>query len=719
MTVLLASAVGCGWYAGYYRLFVLPAEAFDGAERAVLVRVTEDAAVYEDYSSVIVRSVDDTVPHVRMLVYDYDGGMGELRPGDLAEMPLKLRSAGLKYSEPSDAYYSEGVFLRGSLTGAYRVTGRAKLAWLYFPKTLARELRKQAERCFDTDVSGVMQAMLTGNRQAYYADEALAAAMKTAGFTHIVAVSGMHIAFLVGALRVLFGRRRRTAFVCIPLIAVFMAMTGFTPSVVRAGIMQILVLTAALLQRENDPLTALSAAALVLLLENPLAIGSCALQLSFSAMTGLLLVTPAVYSGLTRDKNRARTGKNRTEKLRRRVCATVSASVGAMVFTTPVSALWFGFVPLYAVLTNFLCLWAMSSAFLLGYPVCLLGLLWAPLGRAAGWAVGWLPRYGIFVVKQIAGLPMAAVYTRGNLGAWWLVFTYSVFLAGYLLRGKGNPFRPVIPVCASLLMLMLVRLFPETHLPGCMEFSALDVGQGQSLVLTTDRGSVVIDCGGAGSETRPGEAAAEFLLRAGRRQVDLLVLTHFHADHANGVTELMERMAVSRIAYPADCEETEYFLEILNCCEEKGTALYPIAEDTDMTVDGVSLRLCALPGGETGNEQGLIIRGGYRDFDFLVTGDADSGTERRFCAAEAPGDLELLVVGHHGSRYSTCCELLEETTPEAAIISVGAHNRYGHPTEEVLQRLAQQNTEVYRTDLDGTVTITVGEEDGEERKDGF
>ena len=712
--LLLAGALGFGCYFGYHTLFVAAAEDYVGETRTVTVRVSGFAAVYDDYASIRVRCVDETLPHVQMLVYDYAGGMGELRPGDLVELPLKLLSAGEYYREESDHYLAEGVLLRGYLKGDYRVLGRSAWAWLYFPCHLARAVKEQALACFPADTAALMKALLTGDRREYYADEALYSAMRTAGFSHVVAVSGMHVAFLVSLLSLLLVRRRATAMVGIPLILVFMAMMGFTPSVVRAGIMQIMLLAAPLLRRENDPPTSLAAAALLLLLVNPIAVASPGLQLSFAAVAGLLLLTPRIFDRMAFDANgRSRLPKGLWGRLLYGVCSSLAASVGALFFTTPLCALYFGFVPLYSILTNLLTLWLISLAFALGYPVCLLGLLWQPLGVALGWLVGWLPRCAIFIVKRIAALPHAAISTRGNLGAWWLVFVYLSFGLAYALRGKGR-FRPVLPLCACVCGLALLTWFPQRQLTGAMELAAVDVGQGQSLAVLTEGATVVIDCGSVGSAENAGDRMADCLADYGRDRVDLLILTHFHADHANGVKRLMSRVEVARLLYPLDCEENDYMRGILDYCGQTGTEPLPVSENSEAALDGLALRLYAPLGSENVNEHCLLLRGSYGDFDFLVTGDAGSGVERLLTSFYDLGDMELLVVGHHGSRYSTGEALLDAITPEAAVISVGAGNSYGHPTQEVLDRLAARNIEVYRTDLDGTVTITVGEDDGEE-----
>lgn len=708
---LASAAVGFAWTWGYVALTVTPAEAYAGEKRAVTVRVTGYAEVYDAYSRVEACGVDAEVPHVRMLLYDYDGGFGALRPGDLVEMPLKLLSAQKFYGEDSDYYLANGVHLRGYTTGAYTVVGRWEYSWLYFPQDLARVIREQALECFPADVAPLMKALLTGDRNELSADDALYSALKTAGFIHIIAVSGMHVAFLMGMLRLLTGRRRVTAFLGIPVIVVFMAMIGFKPSVVRAGVMMILLILAPLLRREGDPPTSLAAAGLLILLVNPIAVGSLSFQLSFAAMAGIILVTPRVYGWLTRDeKDKPRLPKGVWGRTLRWICSSFSASVGALAFTTPLSALYFGYVPLYGILTNLLCLWAMSTAFLWGYAVCLLGLLCAPLGAAAGWVLGWLPRYAIFLVKHIARLPWAALCTRGNLGGWWLVFVYLLFIGTYALRGKER-YRPVIPVCVMLTTLALLTFFIEKDLRGRLEVTAVDVGQGQSIVAMTDAATAMIDCGSAGSADNAGDRAAEYLLSSGRDRVDLLILTHFHGDHVNGVKRLMSRVEVDRLVIPAAYGENEYSDGILAACGQYGTQVYRVAENTAFTVGDLALTVYAPLGSGDANEECLLIYGDFGDFEFLVTGDAGSGVENRLIRAYELGDMELLVAGHHGGRGSTSAALLDDVTPEVAFISVGEGNGYGHPADEVLERLAARGIQIYRTDLDGTVSVTVGRAD--------
>ena len=195
LLALLSAAVGFAWMLGYTALTVSPAEAHAGEVRTVRVRIADYPKISGEYSSVEAVCIDDELPRGRILIYDYDAGMEELRPGDLAEMELKLLSAAQRYNEEDDYYLASGIHYRGYVKTGYALTGRARLAWLYFPQTLARELKAAALETFPSDVAPLMKALLTGDKAEYYEDDALYSAMKTSGFSHIVAVSGMHVAF--------------------------------------------------------------------------------------------------------------------------------------------------------------------------------------------------------------------------------------------------------------------------------------------------------------------------------------------------------------------------------------------------------------------------------------------------------------------------------------------------------------------------------------------
>ena len=189
--------------------------------------------------------------------------------------------------------------------------------------------------------------------------------------------------------------------------------------------------------------------------------------------------------------------------------------------------------------------------------------------------------------------------------------------------------------------------------------------------------------------------------------IDALVLTHLHADHANGAERLLARIDVGTLYMPGDPDDSDGLLEgILAAAERHGTEVVYVSEsDLSLTLGGLELTLFKpLEAGDE-NERGVVALASIGDFDALVMGDINSSAERELVSTRALPDTELLVVGHHGSKYATSEELLLAARPETAVISVG-YNSYGHPAPETLERLAAAGCAVYRTDWSGTVTIT-------------
>ena len=226
------------------------------------------------------------------------------------------------------------------------------------------------------------------------------------------------------------------------------------------------------------------------------------------------------------------------------------------------------------------------------------------------------------------------------------------------------------------------------------------------VALLSRRHGVLVDCGSSNSYISAGDVAADHLLSAGIRRLDAVVLTHYHADHANGLALLLARVGVDTLYLPDIAEEDGEKSEVLALSERYGVEVRYVTEETQTAVGEASLTLYP-PVGEGGeNELGLTILCSAGDFDTLITGDMDSRTERVLVSSYPLPDIEVLLVGHHGSRYSTSEELLETVTPEVGVVSVGS-NSYGHPTRDALLRLTDAGVTVYRTDLQGNIYITV------------
>ena len=476
----------------------------------------------------------------------------------------------------------------------------------------------------------------------------------------------------------------------IPVLVVFAAMTGFTPSVCRACLMSGLMLMAALVNREYDGPTALSFAGFVLLLVNPLVITSVSYQLSFVSVAGIFSCSPGIRRWL-QSVWRSPKGHKVFSKVINGAFLSISITLGATVATVPLCAVYFGTVSLAAVLTNLLVLWVVSVIFYGLFIMCLLLGIWPAAAIFLGKILTLLIRYVLLISEIIADFPLASIYIKSPFIIAWLVFVY-LLLAVFLLTGNRKPIEfsccMVIGLCCAL-----VGSWSEPNRSD-IRFTVLDVGQGQCLLMQSAGRTYMIDCGGS-TDSIAADAAAETLLSQGISKLDCVILTHYDKDHAGGLENLLSRIEAELLVLPPTYSELQL---------EADHILYAY-EDMTITSNDTNIYIYTSANATTSNENSLCILFDTKNCDILITGDRNRFGEQLLLRRAKLPDVDVLVAGHHGAKDSTCDELLAAVHPEIVCISAGEGNRFGHPAPELLQRLDSYGCTVYRTDLHGDIII--------------
>ena len=695
---LLGAGLGFASYALHWNATIGRAVDWDETEQRMSVCLLETPEVFERYTRLLVQRTE--VPKLDLMLYVYDGELPELRPGDVLEVSARFRRADLRRGEKNNNYISKNIYLTGTLRELEK-TGKRHITLRTVAASCSRRISDRVETLFPDRVGVFMKALMLGEKTDFYQDLPLYARMRGAGFMHIVAVSGMHVAFLVGMIQLLFGARPMSSVAGILLVSFFVVMTGASPSAVRAGIMISIQLLAPIFRRENDGPTSLMAALALILLVNPFSCASISLQMSFSAMAGMVLLA----GPLTRSMLAAFGASERS--LLRVPVATVAASLAVLAFSAPLSALHFGTLALYSPLVNLLGLWAVSSCFCLGWFSCLAGLILLPLGRILAAPAALLVRYLIYIAGLICRLPHHLISMAGVERKLWLVLCYVLAALGWRARASHR-FRVLMPVSLAVLSLALcLRASGLRYLHADAVAAALDVGQGECVCVLSGDTTLMLDCGGSKLENA-GETAANYLEAAGRSHLDLLVLSHLHDDHCNGVEMLLELVPVEEIILSPDADMEEGRLAAIEAAAARhGTIVTRLNEDAERAFGSLRLKLFAPPPDGSENERCIISLASIGDFDMLMTGDSLKQAELDLVEKHSLPDTELLIVGHHGSRTSTDDLFLEAIRAEDAVISVGANNSYGHPNREVLARLQANGCNIWRTDRNGTVEIRV------------
>ena len=681
----LGVAAGMCWFSLFDGFYLNAAETLDGRTVDAVIRVSDYG--YETKYGV---GADGTLqldgkPY-RLRAYLDTDEMPE--PGDVLSGRFRLRVTTPR--EERTYHAGNGIFLLAYQVDEAVVTRPADLSWRDFPARLRRGIRETLESAVPQDAAPFARALLLGDTSGL--DYGMDTSLKISGIRHVAAVSGLHVSILFALLTaVTFHKRFLTALVGFPVLVIFAAVAGFTPSVSRACIMWGLVLAGLMFNREYDGPTALSFAVLVMLICNPLVITSVGFQLSVSSVAGIYLFAPGLRKWIISRFGSCRGRKGKAAFVRW-FSSSVSVSLSATALTTPLSAWYFGTVSLVGVVTNLLTLWVISFIFYGLAAICLLGVFWTGGAALLGKIVAWPIRYVLFTAKLLSRFPLAAVYTQSPYITAWLVFVY-VLLAVFLLGGKRRP--GALGCCAAMgLCLALLASWVEPMLDHT-RVTVLDVGQGQCILLQSEGHAYMVDCGGD-SDAETADLAAETLLSQGISRLDGLILTHGDRDHAGAAENLLSRVEADIIILPPD-----------------GTILMPpvhgevVYADRDLTLTygETAVRIFAPGFSGSGNENSLCVLFDTEIYDILITGDRTAFGERLLLRSGKIPEVDMLVAGHHGSKNSTCEELLTAVRPRTVCISAGQDNPYGHPAAETLQRLEQFGCTVFRTDRDGTIII--------------
>ena len=517
------------------------------------------------------------------------------------------------------------------------------------------------------------------------------------GLAHILSISGLHVGFLAAWLALILRRLRlgpglRSGTAALVLLG-YLWLLGFPAPATRAVVMLVADQVARLRQRVAAPRGVVALSALVLLLADPWALQAVGAWLSVAAIGAV------IWAG------RATARYSRALRL-------VAPSVAATIVTAPITAFAFGTVAPIGVPANLVAI-PLAGVAVPGLVMALASSWVFPglahllaAGSGLGLALLDLTAQGAAAVPgghvvMVPGWGAAATWVGVAVVAWWL---------------WNSPRRPwLIAARIAFLSTVLVasswRDVFTLDSCRCLSVHFLDVGQGDAAVLRTPNGRwIVIDGGPRTPESDAGRRVViPFLRRHGAGRIALIVATHGDADHLGGLPAVIEGFPPQLVLEPGEPLGRPLYLEFLAAVEASGARWHPARAGDRVEVDGVVLEVLspdslwlALP--LDVNEHGVVLRVTFGSERLLFQADAGLPVEGRLAGSVGP--VELLKVGHHGSASATSDAWLAELRPREAVISVGAHNRYGHPAPEVLGRLRRWGSEILRTDQAGTITFT-------------
>jgi len=578
----------------------------------------------------------------------------------------------------------------------------------------------------DSQTAAVLRALILGDQGLIEND--LRQAFSRAGVTHVLSVSGLHIALVAatayGGWWWVLGRSRSVlltfkvpklaSLLTFPPVLFYAALAGGNVGTWRSVIMVFVYLLARIVDRHGDIYRSLAFAAIVISLIEPGAILDISFQLSFVSVFSIALGAGQLSSWWDQRNTQLFFHKSVLHSDLLRWGSTYGAvSIFALLGTAPLTAFHFNQISLAGLIANLIVVPLLGSA------AVIFGLL-----TAAGffldsrivtiflWIAGFFTRIGNKVVLWFAALPYASLHvvTPSKVE---LLLLYTLLLCGFcrsLLPPRS--FRRFVIVLLIGTLFDIGLWVSQRYFHHTLQVSFLDVGQGDAAVVELPDGRVmIIDGGGfASQDFDTGEAIlAPFLWGRKIRQVDILVMSHPQLDHYGGLLYIAEHFSPSELWFNGEQTHGERFAKLMEVVRRKGIQLRILCREAPPPVlRDVSIQILHPPchnGSLDTNNASLVLRLSYGTTDILFTGDIEAEGETTLLAAATAFPSEILKVPHHGSRTSSSPAFVRTTTPVVAVASLGADNRFRFPAKEVVQRYQEIGSQWLRTDQTGTVTI--------------
>lgn len=627
-----------------------------------------------------------------------------------------------------------------------------KFKLLYIADQARAMLGAQMDKLFNGEQAGYMKGLVLGIREDL--DPAQFKQFSALGLTHILAISGLHVAVFMymvsAALKLLRWTRENIIVALMLLLPVYILLSGASPSVIRAGLMALLGLAAARMGKLKDGLHLIAAAALLMLALDPYYANDVSFQLSFIVTIGLIIGVPALRAVLP-DWNRGKM-----------LLDLFSVTLVAQLISFPLTIYYFNQFNVLSIAANFIFVPFISSIILpLGTLSLICSYVYLPLGSLISSIASYGNDWSFFAIHYFASsLNLSLIWPSPPV--WWIICWYSLCLTLFrsfihfasLKRVRmGGPSavstllakKSVIQLTAAsiLLVFSLWAAYTMPRWEKSAVISFLDVGQGDAILIKTPAGRhILLDGGGLISfrkkeeqwkdRKEPFEVGEKIvlplLMKRGVQKLDAVIISHLDSDHIRGLQAVLDRIPVSEIWWNQTLKQSEDAIQLMQQAVDKKIPLYAAAagisyeleKDVAITFLWPNERIASqqqITFVNDQNELSVVLLLQIYDFHFLLTGDINSITEKIILAQienengqtdvknDAKPRIDVIKVAHHGSKYSTSTEWLDYWKPISAVVSVGATNSYGHPHPDVLERLQQRRIALWRTDKDGEIKL--------------
>ena len=613
--------------------------------------------------------------------------------------------------------------------------------FMNFIYKISDEIKENIEEFMGEKYSGLLIGLLLGDSSKI--DENMEENFKITSLTHILAVSGAQVSYIIVAMYSLLKRKigiQKTRVVIIASLIFYTALTGFSPSIVRAGIMGIILMISGLVFRKNDIINSIAISLFFMLVYNPFLLENVGLQLSYLGTIGIIGFNKTIILILKNIQIRNRKWKYKINrklillisKIKEILAVTMSASLAVV----PVMIYHFNLFGTYFLITNLLASIIIGPITLLGTLLVIISFISINIAKILSYILKFLIDILLFI-SSFSKLPISKIYIPTPKISFIIIIYLSLIISLFIYKvfHERNPNTTILRV-RNLLALVKYKFKQNRNyiikriviinivislciifIPRDLKINFVDVGQGDStFIITPKNKTILIDGGGSntGSFDVGENTLLPYILDKGYNKIDLMIISHFDSDHVGGLLTILEEIKVEKVLIAKQEEQSENYKRFFNIVKEKNIPVIVGKRGDKINIEKDLYLDILFPESEQIeenmiNNNSLVFNIHYNNFSMLFTGDIEEIAEKRIIEITNKSRLkaDIIKIPHHGSKTSSTRELLEIVLPKIALIGVGKDNLFGHPSSETIDKLDELEIKTYRTDINGEIMINV------------
>ena len=616
-----------------------------------------------------------------------------------------------------------------------------------FTNKISNSVKEKIYDLLDKREANLLIGLLLGDDDNI--DDDIEESFKISSLSHILAVSGMQVTYIITAMYFISNNllgKRKTKIVIIIILIFYTILTGFSPSIVRASIMGILIMGAGLFYRKNDIWNSIAISLLLMLIYNPFLITNVGLQLSYLGTIGIILLNKTFLRIFNKIRFEKYILNRKIINIVSKIIEILTVTISASVVVFPIMLYNFNLFGTYFLITNLLASIIIGPITIFGTVIVIISFVFLKIGKLLSIILE-ISLNTLVFVSNFSKLPFSKIYITTPKISMIIFYYVIIIFFNYIYKIYNNRnlsltqirFRNLIAlykykikeiynnkksrkkfISILILIVFCFNIYNFFIIKRELKIYFVDVGQGDSTFIVTPKNeTILIDGGGSlGTDFDVGESTLlPYILDRGYKKIDLMFVSHFDQDHIGGLFKILEELKVEKVCISKQEEDSENYQKFLNIVKEKNINVLvvkigdKIVLDKNLYFDILWPKDKQIEENKL-NNNAIVMKLNYNNFSMLFTGDIEKKAEEEILETYKNSKIlesDILKVAHHGSKTSTTDEFLSRVKPKIALIGVGKDNMFGHPSNTTIEKLEKMNIKIYRTDLNAEISICIND----------